>query len=75
MVFITRRWANKHNYGPYYYLGWYDDGKIRWKYLGKLNNLQVDKLKMLEDIKAKHEDKVRMIDQIIRRFTEASDEK
>jgi len=75
VVFITRRWAKKHNYGPYYYLGWYDSGKIRWKYLGKLDDLPADNLKMLEEIRAKHEDKVRMVDQIIRIIKETGEKK
>ncbi len=65
MVFITRRWAKKHKYGPYYYLGWYESGKIKWKYLGKLDKLSEDKLKILEEIRAKHENKLRIINQII----------
>ena len=70
MVFITRRWAKSRKYGPYYYLGWYEGGKIRWKYLGKIDKLSEDKLKILKEIRKKHEDKLRAIDQIMRKNKE-----
>jgi len=67
MVFITRRWAKNQKYGPYYYLGLYENGKIKWKYLGKLDNLSPDKLKILEQVRTKYQDKVRIVDQIMGR--------
>jgi len=67
MVFITRRWAKNHRYGPYYYLGSYENGRIKWKYLGKLDNLSSDKLKILEEVRTKYQDKVRIVDQIMGR--------
>jgi len=70
MVFIARRWAKKRGYGPYYYLGWSEKGKIKWKYLGKLEKPSQEEIRILEEARTKLQKRAKRIEEILEKLKE-----
>jgi len=70
MVFIARRWAKRRSYGPYYYLGWSEQGKIKWKYLGKLEKPSQEQIRILEETQSKLQKRTKRIEEILRKLKE-----
>ena len=71
MVFITRRWAKNRKYGPYYYMGWTEAGKIKWKYLGKAEAHSSKTIEALEEARTRLQKKAKRIDELISRLKES----